>query len=64
MKVVVTRRCRPMWNLVLDLGIGAPALAAFPVNPVEDEQVPLVCGPEVGDIYSVGTSFCFRMPDL
>ena len=33
--------------------------------PVEDEQVPLVCGPpEVGDMYSVGTYICFRMPDL
>ena len=43
---------------------GAAALAAFPVSPVEDEQGPLVGGPEVGDIYSVGTDFCFRMPDL
>ena len=34
------------------------------MSPVEDEQVPLVCSPEVGDIYSVGTYFCFRMPDL
>ena len=37
---------------------------ALPVSPVEDEQGPLVSGPEVGDIYSVGTDFCFRMPDL
>ena len=43
---------------------GAAALAAFPVSPVEDEQGPLVSGPEVGDIYSVGTDFCFRMTDL
>ena len=42
---------------------GAAALAAFPVSPVEDEQGPLVGGPEVGYIYSVGTDFCFRMPD-
>ena len=41
----------------------ADAPVAHPVSPVEDEQVPLVCGPEVGDIYSVGTDFCFRMPD-
>ena len=34
------------------------------MSPVEDEQDPLVGGPEVGDIYSVGTDFCFRMPDL
>ena len=34
------------------------------MSPVEDEQGPLVGGPEVGDIYSVGTDFCFRMPDL
>ena len=33
-------------------------------NPVEDEQGPLAGGPEVGDIYSVGTDFCFRMPAL
>ena len=25
---------------------------------------PLVGSSEVGDIYSVGTDFCFRMPDL
>ena len=37
---------------------------ALPVSPVEDEQGPLVGGPEVGDVYSVGTDFCFRMPDL
>ena len=43
---------------------GAAALVALPVSPVEEEQGPLVCGPEVGDIYSVGTDFCFRMPDL
>ena len=34
---------------------GAAASAALPVSPVEDEQGPLVGGPEVGDIYSVGT---------
>ena len=34
------------------------------MSPVEDEQGPLVVGPEVGDIYFVGTDFCFRMPDL
>ena len=33
------------------------------MSTVEDEQVPLVGGPEEGDIYSVGTDFCFRMPD-
>ena len=31
---------------------------------VEDEHGQLVDGPVVGDIYSVGTDFCFRMPDL
>ena len=48
------------------MGIGgAAASVALPVNPVEDEQVPLVCGPpEVGDIYLVWTYFCFGMPDL
>ena len=34
------------------------------MSPVDDEQVPLVGGPELGDIYSVGIVFCFRMPDL
>ena len=34
------------------------------MSPVEDEQVPLVCSTEVGYIYSVGTDFCFRIPDL
>ena len=34
------------------------------MSPVEDEQSPLVGGPEVGDIYSAGTDFCFRMLDL
>ena len=34
------------------------------MSPVEDVQGSLVGGPEVGDIYSVGTDFCFRMPDL
>ena len=38
--------------------------AALPVGPVEDEQGPLVGGPELGDIYYVGTDFCFRMLDL
>ena len=36
---------------------GAAASAALPVSPVADEQGPLVGGPEVGDIYSVGTDF-------
>ena len=31
---------------------------------IDDTKVTLVGGPEVGDIYSVGTDFCFRMPDL
>ena len=43
---------------------GAAVSAALPVSPVDEEQGPLVGGPEVGDIYSVGTDFCFRMPDL
>ena len=34
------------------------------MSPVEDEQGPPVGGPGVGYIYSVGTDFCFRMPDL
>ena len=34
------------------------------MSTVEDEQDPLVGSPEVGDIYSVETDFCFRMPDL
>ena len=34
------------------------------MSPVEDKQGPLVGGPEVGDIYSVGTDFCLRMPAL
>ena len=44
--------------------LGAAASAAQHVSAVEDEQGPLVGGPEVGDIYSVGTDFCFRMLDL
>ena len=32
--------------------------------PVEDKPGPMVGGPEVVDIYSVGADFCFRMPDL
>ena len=32
---------------------GAAASPALPVSPVDDEQGPLVGGPEVGDIYSV-----------
>ena len=43
---------------------GTAASAALPLSPVADEQGPLVGGPEVGDIYSVGTDFCYRMPDL
>ena len=34
------------------------------MSQVEDKQSPMVCGPEVGDMYSVGTDFYFRMPDL
>ena len=34
------------------------------MSSVEDEQGPLVGGTEVGDIYYVGTDFCFRMTDL
>ena len=26
------------------------ASTALPASPVEDDQVPMVCGPEVGDI--------------
>ena len=40
------------------------ASVALPVSPAGDEQVPLACGPQVGDIYSVGTDFCFRVPNL
>ena len=36
---------------------GAAASAALPVSQIADEQGPLVGGPEVGDIYSVGTDF-------
>ena len=43
---------------------GAAASAALHVSPVEDEQGLLVGGLEVGDIYSLGTALCFRMPDL
>ena len=43
---------------------GAGSSAALPVSPVEDDQVPIVYGPKVGDIYSVGTDFCFRLPYL
>ena len=55
MRLLAKRRCRLMWNPVMVLGIGAAASAALPVSPVEDEQGLLVGGPEVGDIYSVGT---------
>ena len=34
------------------------------MRPTGDEQVQLVCGPDVGDIFSVGTDLCFRIPDL
>ena len=34
------------------------------MSPVEDEHVPLVCGPEAGDMYNVWTYLWFRMPDL
>ena len=40
------------------------ASATLPVSQVEDEHFALVCGPEVGDIYYLGTYFYFRMPDL
>ena len=43
---------------------GAAASTALPVSPVEDEQGPLVGGPEVGDMYSAGSDFCFTMPGL
>ena len=42
---------------------GAAASAALPMSPVNDEQGPLVGGPEVGDIYSVGTSECRTSDD-
>ena len=42
----------------------AAASAALPVSQVEDKQGPLVGGPGVGDIYSVGSGFCFRMPNF
>ena len=42
----------------------AAASAALPVSPVEDKKRPMVGGPEVGDMYSVGTHLCFRMQDL
>ena len=45
-------------------GSGNRGAAASAALPVEDEQGPLVGGPEVGDIYYVGTDFCFRMADL
>ena len=66
MRLLAKRRCRPMWNLVMDLGIGggASASAVLPVSPVGEEQGPLVGCPEVGDHYYVGADFCFRMPDL
>ena len=60
MRLLAKRRCRGDGSG----NQGAAALAALPVSPVEDEQGPLVGGPEVGDSYSVGTDFCFRMPDL
>ena len=44
--------------------MGEASSGALPVSPVEDEQGPLVGRPEVGDIYFVGTDFCFRIPDL
>ena len=43
---------------------GAAASSALPVSPVDDKQSTMVGGPEVGGIYSVGTDFCFRMPDI
>ena len=44
-------------------GGGVGASAVLPVSPVEDEQVPLLYGPEVGYIYYVWTDLCFRIPD-
>ena len=43
---------------------GAAASAALPVSPVEYKQGPMVGGPEVDDIFSVVTDFCFKMTDL
>ena len=33
MKFLVERRCRPMWNLVLDLGIGVICFGCTPCEP-------------------------------
>ena len=49
MKMLV-KRCRPIWKLVLDLGIGAAAS--------------LVLCARGRRYLSVGTDFCFRMPVL
>ena len=48
-------------DLEPDDGFGNQGAAASAALPVEDEQGPLVGGPEVGDIYSVGTDVCIRM---
>ena len=48
MKLLLKRTCRPVRNLVLDRD--APAAAELTVSPLEDEQVPLVSGSEVGYI--------------
>ena len=55
MKLLVKRMCRPMWNLVPDLGIGGSCLVPLPVNAVRDQQATLISCPEVGDVDSVGS---------
>ena len=47
-----------------EAGSGGGCFGEPPVRREGDEQASLVSSPEVGDIYSVGTDFCFRMPDL
>ena len=56
---------RPIGNMVVLSGNrGTAASAALTVSPEGDEQDTLVsCITEGGD-YSVGTDFCFRIPDL
>ena len=40
MRLLAKKRCRLVWNLVIDVGIGGGGAtsAALPVSPVEDEQ--------------------------